>query len=73
MVAQSPLTMLFFCALLFNICEHLLFRKKAAAQQSGRLAGGNNPFPATLNKTNCIYFSLCGDSKILVLACFLMG
>jgi len=73
MVAQSSLTMLFFCALLFKICEHLLFRKKAAARQSGCLAGGNNPSPTTLNKTNCIYFSLCGDSKILIFVCFLMG
>jgi len=72
MVAQRSLTMLFFCALLIKVCVHLLFRKKAAAQQSGRLAGGNNPSPTTLNKINCVYFSLCGDSKILVLVCFLV-
>ncbi|MBE3671844.1 hypothetical protein PPAR_a1054 [Pseudoalteromonas paragorgicola KMM 3548] len=31
------------------------------------------PLPTALNKTNRVYFSLCGDSKILVLACFLVG
>tara|TARA_R110000751_G_scaffold254712_1_gene354273 strand:- start:1276 stop:1422 length:147 start_codon:yes stop_codon:yes gene_type:complete len=36
MVAQRSLTMLFFCALLFKVCVHLLFRKEADAQQSGR-------------------------------------